>query len=36
MAEALGDPKTFNGDEALSMGRLWQLDRRKAFRGRSE
>ena len=36
MADALADPDHFNGDETISASRLWQLDRRKAYRGVSD
>jgi 3'-5' exoribonuclease len=36
MADALGDDDNFHGDEPLSVRGIWQLDRRKAYRGRSD
>jgi 3'-5' exoribonuclease len=36
MAEAVGDADNFQGDELVSARSLWQLDRRKAYRGRSD
>jgi 3'-5' exoribonuclease len=36
MVEALGDDDNFHGDEPLSVRGIWQLDRRKAYRGRSD
>jgi 3'-5' exoribonuclease len=36
MAEAVADADNFQGDELLSSGTLWQLDKRKAYRGRSD
>lgn len=34
MADAIGDPEHFSGDELVSAKGLWQLDRRRAYRGR--
>ena len=36
MAEAVADPGNFRGDELVSARPIWQLDRRKAYRGRSD
>lgn len=36
MAEALADPANFDGDNPVSARPLWQLDRRRAYRGRSD
>ncbi len=36
MAEAIADPENFSGDALVSTRALWQLDRRKAYRGRSD
>jgi 3'-5' exoribonuclease len=36
MAEAVADTDNFQGDELISARTLWQLDRRKAYRGRSD
>lgn len=36
MAEALADPDNFEGNELISARPLWQLDRRRAYRGRSD
>jgi hypothetical protein len=36
MAEAVEDADNFQGDELLSSRTLWQLDKRKAYRGRSD
>lgn len=36
MVDALADPDNFNGDETFTATRLWQLDRRKAYRGKSD
>jgi 3'-5' exoribonuclease len=36
MAEALADPDNFLGDNLVSVRSLWQLDRRKAYRGSSD
>ena len=36
MADALADPANFEGDELVSARTLWQLDRRRAYRGRSD
>jgi 3'-5' exoribonuclease len=36
MAEALADPANFEGDDLVSARTLWQLDRRRAYRGRSD
>lgn len=36
MADALADPSHFEGDELVSARPLWQLDRRRAYRGRSD
>ena len=36
MAEALADDDNFEGEEPVSARALWQLDRRKAYRGRSD
>ncbi|HEX5004183.1 MAG TPA: HD domain-containing protein [Gemmatimonadales bacterium] len=36
MAEALADQGNFEGEELLSARPLWQLDRRRAYRGRSD
>lgn len=36
MADALADAGNFDGDELVSARTLWQLDRRRAYRGRSD
>ena len=36
MSEALTDPDNFSGDALISTRTLWQLDRRRAYRGRSD
>lgn len=36
MADVLADPAPFEGDELVSARTLWQLDRRRAYRGRSD
>lgn len=36
MADALADPGNFEGEELVSARTLWQLDRRRAYRGRSD
>jgi 3'-5' exoribonuclease len=36
MADALADPGNFEGDHLVSARTLWQLDRRRAYRGRSD
>ena len=36
MAEAVDDPGNFQGDELVSGRTLWQLDRRRIYRGRSD
>jgi 3'-5' exoribonuclease len=36
MAEAVADADNFQGDELVSVRPLWQLDRRRAYRGRSD
>jgi len=36
MAEAVEDADNFQGDELLSARGIWQLDRRKVYRGRSD
>jgi len=36
MAEAVADPSNFEGDDLVSARTLWQLDRRRAYRGRSD
>jgi 3'-5' exoribonuclease len=36
MAEAVEDADNFQGDELISSRTLWQLDKRKAYRGRSD
>ena len=36
MAGALADPEHFTGEAPLSTRTLWQLDRRRAYRGRSD
>ncbi len=36
MAEAVDDADNFQGNELVSTRALWQLDRRKAYRGRSD
>ena len=36
MAQAVTDPDNFQGDEVVSARTLWQLDRRRIYRGRSE
>lgn len=36
MYDALADPDNFNGDDLFTASRLWQLDRRKAYRGTSD
>ncbi len=36
MAEALADPDNFAGEELLSIKPIWQLDRRRAYRGFSD
>jgi len=36
MADALADPENFEGDDLVSARSLWQLDRRRAYRGRSD
>jgi 3'-5' exoribonuclease len=33
MADALADPDNFNGTEPMSARSIWQLDRRRAYRG---
>ena len=33
MADAIGDPENFNGEELTTARTLWQLDRRRAYRG---
>jgi hypothetical protein len=33
MADAIGDPENFNGGELTTARTLWQLDRRRAYRG---
>ncbi|HEX5387075.1 MAG TPA: HD domain-containing protein [Gemmatimonadales bacterium] len=36
MADALADPENFSGDALVSARPLWQLERRRAYRGRSD
>jgi hypothetical protein len=36
MADALADPDNFTGEALVSARGLWQLDRRRAYRGRSD
>ena len=36
MAEALADPDNFSGDALVSAKSLWQLERRRAYRGISD
>jgi 3'-5' exoribonuclease len=36
MADALADPANFEGESLVSARTLWQLDRRRAYRGRSD
>jgi 3'-5' exoribonuclease len=36
MADALSDPGNFEGEALVSARGLWQLDRRRAYRGRSD
>jgi 3'-5' exoribonuclease len=36
MADALADPGHFDGESLVSARTLWQLDRRRAYRGRSD
>jgi 3'-5' exoribonuclease len=36
MADALADPAHFEGDDLVSARSLWQLDRRRVYRGRSD
>ncbi len=36
MADALADPDNFAGEALVSARSLWQLDRRRAYRGRSD
>jgi 23S rRNA maturation-related 3'-5' exoribonuclease YhaM len=36
MAEALTDPDSFTGHGLVSARSLWQLDRRRAYRGSSD
>jgi 3'-5' exoribonuclease len=36
MADALADPANFEGDALVSARTLWQLDRRRAYRGKSD
>jgi 3'-5' exoribonuclease len=36
MAEALADPENFSGEALVSAKPLWQLERRRAYRGRSD
>lgn len=36
MADAVTDPDNFAGEELVSAKALWQLDRRRAYRGRSD
>lgn len=36
MADALVDPDNFNGDELTSARGIWQLDRRRAYRGTAD
>lgn len=36
MAAALDDTDNFQGDDLVSARAIWQLDRRKAYRGRSD
>ncbi|HEX6090356.1 MAG TPA: HD domain-containing protein [Gemmatimonadales bacterium] len=33
MADAITDPENFNGEEPMSARGIWQLDRRRAYRG---
>jgi hypothetical protein len=33
MADAIGDPDNFTGNELVTARTLWQLDKRKAYRG---
>jgi len=35
MADAMEDEENFNGDELVSLRTIWQLDRRRVYRGRS-
>jgi 3'-5' exoribonuclease len=36
MADALSDPANFEGDALVSARTVWQLDRRRAYRGKSD
>jgi 3'-5' exoribonuclease len=36
MADALADPDNFDGERLVSARSLWQLDRRRAYRGQSD
>ena len=36
MAQAVADADNFQGDDLFSSGTLWQLDKRKAYRGRGD
>jgi 3'-5' exoribonuclease len=36
MAQAVADAENFQGDELFSSGTLWQLDKRRAYRGRGD
>jgi hypothetical protein len=36
MSEALADKENFSGDSGLSRRGIWQLDRRRAYRGTSD
>ncbi|MEP7326329.1 MAG: HD domain-containing protein [Gemmatimonadota bacterium] len=36
MADALGEPQNFSGSELVSARPVWQLDRRRVFRGKSD
>ncbi|MGI9040268.1 MAG: 3'-5' exoribonuclease YhaM family protein [Gemmatimonadales bacterium] len=36
MADALADPDNFAGDDLISAKSIWQLDRRRAYRGSSD
>jgi hypothetical protein len=36
MAQALEDAENLQGDEVFSARTIWQLDRQKAYRGRSD
>jgi hypothetical protein len=36
MARAIADPDNFIGDALVSAQGLWQLDRRRAYRGSSD